>query len=190
MLHIHRRRPAILVSLIISIFVVVCVGVLIRTKNSLECTTAIDVPDTAEDLFQQGNDRYERGTLLQALFVFPSHSRECYLQAVNSYSQSLNLAPNQRDVLNNRANAYIGLEQLNLAISDYRHILMMDPDNLNAHLGLAGAYERSGQLDLAVVSYKEAIRLMEASEYWTKLRPEILAQYRSELENLRSKIQS
>jgi len=55
--------------------------------------------------------------------------------------------------------AYIRREMLDEAISEYKKILAIKPDNAEAHNNLGAAYAKKGMLDEAIAEYEHAIAL-------------------------------
>jgi TolB-like protein/tetratricopeptide (TPR) repeat protein len=59
---------------------------------------------------------------------------------------------------------YIGTGQHELAEQEYRRVIELDPDNVEAYLGLGNALKPQGEPDAADRAFREAIRLR--ARYW------------------------
>jgi tetratricopeptide (TPR) repeat protein len=77
--------------------------------------------------------------------------------AIESYEESLALAPRQPQVHNNLGNAYKDLGRLADAITSYREAISMDRGYAEAHLNLGNALQQTGEIAQATAHYRAAL---------------------------------
>ncbi|MCC7337475.1 MAG: tetratricopeptide repeat protein [Pirellulaceae bacterium] len=80
-------------------------------------------------------------------------------QAVNSYSEALNIAPDSAWILTNRGVAYEFMSQLPEAIADYSRAIELEPTAIDARRNRAGVYTQQAEYDKAIADYSEGIAL-------------------------------
>ena len=80
-------------------------------------------------------------------------------EAIEAYSQSINLKPNSASPYNNRGVAYSKQDDFNLAIADYTKAIELKPDDAHAYRNRGIAYISKGEYDKAIADQNKAIEL-------------------------------
>ena len=82
-----------------------------------------------------------------------------FQDALNAIEESI--IENQNDALlfNIRGACYAGLNQINLAIENYKKAIAINPEYSKAHFNLAGVFHELDDFDAAIESYQNAILL-------------------------------
>lgn len=111
--------------------------------------------------------------LLQALRIDPDNpanamllsnmgtvqrKRQLYEQALESYTNALNILPNSVPILLNRAALYMELGKMELAKEDYSHVLLQNPDNEEALLMRAYILVQQRKFNEAKADYDRLLR--------------------------------
>ena len=86
-------------------------------------------PETAEELFKQGNE-------------FSRHEK--WKEAIETYRKAVALKPQYVEARYNLANALLAEQRLDDAQREYGEILRLRPDFPGVHRNLAGLYESQG----------------------------------------------
>lgn len=105
---------------------------------------AADYPEDPQPLFC-------RGTLYA--------KQENWPQAISSFRQALNRAPDRTDIRVHLADAMMTIRQHKEAISEYRQALRESPSHVNAHVGLAECLLITKQDDEARTVLGQALRV-------------------------------
>jgi len=79
--------------------------------------------------------------------------------AVELIEKAIKVNPNEADFYNNCGEAYLALQNYELAVSRYEQALAIKPDFAGAHNNLGNAYKEMGRLEDAISRYNEAIAL-------------------------------
>jgi tetratricopeptide (TPR) repeat protein len=79
--------------------------------------------------------------------------------ALEDYSQSIAIAPNQPDPYLNRGTALEGLHQWDAAIADYNRVLELDPQDSAAFNNRGNAKAGAGDWEAALADYQKAAEL-------------------------------
>jgi tetratricopeptide (TPR) repeat protein len=87
-----------------------------------------------------------------------------YAEAVNSYSKSLLLEPNNPESHSNLANLYAGAGMFDKAIMELQAAVRLAPDNSILYRNLGAAYAASGRYLKAKVCFQKAISLNKGFE--------------------------
>jgi tetratricopeptide (TPR) repeat protein len=98
--------------------------------------------ETADSLFQKGNDLMEAGE---------------YAEAAQTFEKALELEPDNVETLTKLGMAHYKLVQLDQAIEAYTKALALKPDDVSVMSNLGVAYYRFGRLDNAIEIYNQAI---------------------------------
>ncbi|MDR0606550.1 MAG: tetratricopeptide repeat protein [Bacteroidales bacterium] len=96
---------------------------------------------------------------------------ENYDEALKNYATALKINPKNTDILFNRANLYYGLENYSASDADWKQVLNIDKDNINASIGIARNMIGRGQIENAI---KELDRLEKID-----FRNPLIYEYRS-----------
>jgi tetratricopeptide (TPR) repeat protein len=113
----------------------------------------------AERLLKQANRLPEDAALLEsAAKLFMDQQR--WLEAVDTYRRLLLITPSRCDLLLQRAQAWLELEDDEAAFVDYRACLQSDPNNLEGLFALGGL--------LAIRYGEERTSLAEAVSLWER----------------------
>lgn len=86
-------------------------------------------------------------------------SSQSYNDAIESYTQAINLTPNNKIFYSNRAAAYSQAGQQTLAIDDANKALEIDPQFARAYSRLGHAYYNDQQFENAVKAYEDGLKL-------------------------------
>ena len=78
-------------------------------------------------------------------------------QAIQDYTNMLEVNPNDAEVWWMRGNAYWENGDYNHALQDYNQAIQVDPNYALAYLGRGNVYVRQGAYDQAVQDYNAAI---------------------------------
>lgn len=89
-----------------------------------------------------------------------------YSAAIEKYSQALQLAPNNKAALNNRADAFLQLNENDLAIADCNAVLQVDGKNVYAYNNRGWAFRRKKMFNEAMLDFNTALSINPANE-WT-----------------------
>jgi O-antigen ligase len=87
-----------------------------------------------------------------------------YKQANYYFDQALQLAPGHKEILNDRLNTDIALENYENLILDYKYLIEQDPNNFQHHASLAYAYKITGDYANAKKEAQEVLRLSPESK--------------------------
>ena len=79
--------------------------------------------------------------------------------AVESYKQSIRIAPNYAEAHNNMGFALNSAGNLEEAIGSYRQAIKIEPDYAEAHLNLGVVLNNKQDLQAAIESYKQAVKI-------------------------------
>jgi tetratricopeptide (TPR) repeat protein len=82
-----------------------------------------------------------------------------YTFAVDAFSKTIELNPQEASAYYNRGNAYYYLGQYQRAIEDYNEAIRLKPNYANAYINRGNVYDKLGQYQRAIEDYNEAIRL-------------------------------
>jgi ankyrin repeat protein len=82
-----------------------------------------------------------------------------YANAIEEYTQAINLDPHYADYHRDRGYAYKQSGQFELAINDLTESIRLDPDNANAYLFRGGAYIQLGKYEQAIKDFDESLRV-------------------------------
>ena len=105
--------------------------------------------------FYRGFASLERGHEATTI----AEKQKSYEEAVNHYTQSIELDPNQITAYNNRGLAYTNLRNYNSAINDFHRAIEINPNYADAYNNRGVAYMRQGKRDHAIDDYNRAIEL-------------------------------
>ena len=105
--------------------------------------------------FYRGFASLERGHEATTI----AEKQKWYEEAVNHYTQSIELDPNQITAYNNRGLAYTNLRNYNSAINDFHRAIEINPNYADAYNNRGVAYIRQGKRDHAIDDYSRAIEL-------------------------------
>ena len=86
-------------------------------------------------LFSCASDSTDKGDLL-----FEAGN---YQEAVDAYTEYLDIKPRNIKTLYNRGRAFEELGQFDPALEDYEKVLKLDPDHSRAHLSIGNIYFRN-----------------------------------------------
>jgi len=103
-----------------------------------------DSHDRSEEARNEGNEEYKRGN---------------YKEAVNYYSQAIELAPENVAYYSNRAAAYVMLNKWSEALADCEKALSLDPKCVKAYLRAGKCYLQLGQFSESTHHYRKAVEL-------------------------------
>jgi S1-C subfamily serine protease len=123
------------------------VGENVEQPTAKPTVTNLDNPQSARDY-------YKKGLSLQA--------RGDYQQAINNYTQALQLTPDRSTALStflNRGYAYLNLQNWQAAIDDYNQALQIDSNEATAYNERGEARRQLGDLAGAISDYTKAINL-------------------------------
>ena len=84
-------------------------------------------------------------------------SSEKFQDALNAIEELIIESPNDALLFNIRGACYAGLNQLNLAIENYKKAIAINPEYSKAHFNLAGVYHELDEFDASIQSYQNAI---------------------------------
>ena len=82
-----------------------------------------------------------------------------YQQAIEHYTQALELEPRLTAAYNNRGNSHYHNGDYEIAIQDYDKALAIDPGHADAYSNRGNAYKASGDLALAIQEYNRSLEL-------------------------------
>ena len=82
-----------------------------------------------------------------------------YQEAIEHYTEAIQLDPNNALAYNNRGNAYLSLGQYQRAIQDYDKAIQIDPNYAHAYNMRGGVYYRLGENQRAIQDYDKAIQI-------------------------------
>ena len=82
-----------------------------------------------------------------------------FQEAVEHYTQALELEPQLTAAYNNRGNTHYHKGDFNIAIQDYDKALEVDPRFADAYSNRGNAYKASGHLALAIQDYNRSLEL-------------------------------
>ena len=82
-----------------------------------------------------------------------------YSDALEAYENVLEVYPENVEALIGRGNAYMGLQQYDLAFYDFNKAIELTSDNAHAYAGRAIAYTKDEQYNLAITDFTKAIEL-------------------------------
>lgn len=103
------------------------------------------------------------GSGRNAIFYFnrglQSSKNGNYEQAIEDFTKSIELNPNDEVALNNRGNVYLSIGELDQAINDYDRAISLRPESCMAWMNRGNAYLYKKELDRAVEDYSKAIEL-------------------------------
>ena len=88
----------------------------------------------------------------------PKEKQQEYEEAIEHYTEAIELKPDLDDAYNNRGNAYYEKEELDKAIRDYNTAIKLNPDDASTYNNRGSAYDEKGELDKAIRDYTEAIK--------------------------------
>ena len=94
--------------------------------------------------------------------------QEWYEEAVNHYTQSIELDPNQITAYNNRGLAHTELRDYNSAINDFHRAIEINPNYADAYNNRGVVYIRQGQSNRAIDDYNRAIELNYVLAYFNR----------------------
>ena len=114
--------------------------------------------------FYRGFASLERGYKATTI----TEKQEWYAEAINHYTQSIELDPNQITVYNNRGLAYIELRDYNSAINDFHRAIGINPNYADAYNNRGVAYVRQGEHHRAVHDYNRAIEFNYVLAYFNR----------------------
>jgi serine/threonine protein kinase/Tfp pilus assembly protein PilF len=117
------------------------------TASGWRTTTTGLVPgnrDRAMALFQLGKAAQAKGQ---------------FEAAIEKYSESLALYPDNVDALNNRGNVYRLLKRLDEALADYERAIKVAPTTAQPYVGRGGVYLSQNQPNKALADFDKAIQL-------------------------------
>ena len=83
--------------------------------------------------------------------------KEEYHQAIEQYTQALELDAQLTATYNNRGNSYYHKGDIALAIQDYDQALAIDPRDAAAYSNRGNAYKHKGDLDRAIQDYNRSL---------------------------------
>ena len=93
-----------------------------------------------------------------------------YHDAINDYSQVLQIDVDNIHALHNRGISFERLGQYLQAIQDFSEVIKLDMENANAFFNRGCCYDSIGEIDLAISDYSVALELdMKASANWDLL---------------------
>lgn len=124
------------------------------TETPAVISTNQTITNTNLDDPQSARDHYKKGLSLQA--------RGDYQQAIQSYTQALQLAPDRTTTLStllNRGYSYLTLGNPKAAIDDYNQALQLDNTEATAYNERGEARQELGDLQGAIEDYTQAINL-------------------------------
>ena len=87
-----------------------------------------------------------------------------YQKALEHYTASIALSPQQPAAYNNRGNVYSEMGNYRFAIADYERALSFDPEHPLVLHNLGNAYQQQGNYDRAVDCYSRSLTLREDGE--------------------------
>ena len=82
-----------------------------------------------------------------------------YQQAIERYSQALELDPQLPAAYNNRGNSFYHTDQIDLAIQDYEKALALDPRHADAYSNRGNAYKHRGNPVRAIQDFNRSLEL-------------------------------
>ena len=101
------------------------------------------VEKSAEEWFDQGNQNY---------------SLNQYQQAIEDYTNAIDLKPQFAGAYDSRGNAYQKLNRWDQAIQDYTKAIEINPQYANAYYQRGNTYEQLNQKEKAIESYRLFIK--------------------------------
>ena len=114
--------------------------------------------------FYRGFASIERGNEATTI----TEKQEWYAEAINHYTQSIQLDPNQITAYNNRGLAYSYLKDYNSAINDFHRAIEINPNYADAYNNRGVAYIRQGKINHARDDYNRAIELNYVLAYFNR----------------------
>ena len=114
--------------------------------------------------FYRGFASLERGHEATTI----AEKQKSYEEAVNHYTQSIELDPNQITAYNNRGLAYTELRDYNSAINDFHRAIEINPNYADAYNNRGVAYIRQGKINYALDDYNRAIELNYLLAYFNR----------------------
>ncbi|MFK8184579.1 MAG: tetratricopeptide repeat protein [Phormidesmis sp.] len=129
----------------------------------------------AYDFYESGEKQQALNTLEKALAINPNSVVALILKgeikafsnpadwdgAIASYTQALDVNPNDPDVLNNRCSAYFATEQLTLALADCNQGLSINPRNASLYTVRGNIHLQQNETQQAIQDYSRTIELSE-----------------------------
>jgi tetratricopeptide (TPR) repeat protein len=79
--------------------------------------------------------------------------------AIESYSQTIELDPRYVYAYYNRGNAYYNQGEMERAIADYDQVILLDPEYADAYYNRGNTYADQGELAQAIADYDQVIQL-------------------------------
>ena len=136
-------------------------GVANKAGTLLEMGRAQDALDQFTHLLSLGREQNLLTTTLHAhrgrgLALVELHRNK---EALESFSEALELDPHNPELLNNRGNVYKYLGHWDKATADFEQALVYKADYAQAHSNLGNVYQESGLFDEALREYQRAIQL-------------------------------
>ena len=131
----------------------------------------------AYDFYESGEKQQALNTLEKALAINPNSVVALILQgeirafsnpadwqgAISSYTQALEVNPNDPDVLNNRCSAYFSTQQLDLALADCDRGLSINSRNPSLYTTRGNIHLQKDNIQQAIQDYSRTIELSEAT---------------------------
>lgn len=112
-------------------------------------------PEVIVAYFNRGNYLQEQGDL--ALINNTNKSVDFYNKAINEYTLTVNLHPQNKDAYSNRGITYAKIRDYEKAIEDFNKVISIDSSYQNVYSNRGNAYAMLNMWDKAINDYNTAI---------------------------------
>ncbi len=82
-----------------------------------------------------------------------------YTDAEASFKMAINLLPDSAEFHDKLAFTYLHQKRYNLAIKEYKKVLEIDTNYINAYKNIGGIYEKLGNIEEAINNYKKVVKI-------------------------------
>lgn len=120
------------------------IGVLHENDGAIRVYSKIDKISAANDLLQQGGEKYKKGD---------------YQGAIADYTKALQLNPKSAQAYNYRGNARLNLRDKQGAIDDYNQAIKLAPKSADAYNNRGDGRSALGDNQGAITDYNQAIQI-------------------------------
>jgi hypothetical protein len=102
----------------------------------------------ADQLLKQGNHYFQQKN---------------FEPAIQKYQESLDIQPDNIDVLFNLGVSYLQIKQTDMAIGCFKQVITLSPHHAQAHNNLGISYQKLGKIELSISSFETALEYQPES---------------------------
>lgn len=165
--------------------------VALNVDRRLTCIPAPTTSTVFLDVHDEGMAYYAKGEAREFFVLYKrplDKAQTCYELAIEKYNQAIMIDPEHRMGYSARGSAYMMLHEYDKALADFEKILELAYDDERVRWRIASVYEKQGDMATALVKYEEALLFMEQSSYWNALQPDLLAERKAYVEELKQRM--